>query len=509
MNNTLNINLSKLFLQPYRRDALDMRTYQFYGGGRSTGKTTRHATRVSLDCIMIPKTIWFVVAKESSKLQTGIYNEYKKVIERISEGKFKDGREYKAKTSNYSIVFNNGSEIWFYGSKKAEELKGRSLPSSEYRFGGVHFDEFADYDEKYGIPLVKSLVPTLTRDDHVGDDMYYHYYWQGDKYYDLDLSYPMEDECGNLITSVIDGKEIVEMHQGIHTLGAKFLFSFNPPKNKYHWVFDFINEYKDRADCLYDIVNYNDMEAELVRIGQSNVITEANRAKEINFRDYQHTWLGIPTGTDGLFFKNFEPGKCRISTVPSIPSDLFAVGADFGVSNATSFTCMGINPETEDRIILGMYYHSNNDLETDEYGSTRYAEELYEFVMKNRNRYNISKNVRTRVFYDPSAKAFANDVNELMKRKKHFPIKMVKAKNDRVSTLAHLQDLIVENNFKYLSNMKYRDVLEDEFSRAECHPTKDDDIIKVNDHSIDSTRYVSYGLLKKSNRRSRKYWKGE
>lgn len=489
--NDTRINISKSVAGVYLPDLFNMCTVQLYDGGRASRKTSRHAARIVIESITRPNLISFVMAKSSDKLETGLFSEFQKVIERVTDGTCIEGKDYELRKKPLAIKFTNGSEIHFLGSANWGSLKGRSVPSKNHQFGFILFDEFADYDEKNGPEMFDVLEPTFTRDDYKGP--WRHIVWKENQ---LDLSYELKDEDGNYITYIDEeGVEQIEMYRGKHTAGCKFLFASNPPKNKYHWYFDFVKEIERRHDAFVKKVNYTDIRNELITSGQSNIVAQAENMKHSNLLKYRHVWLGEATSTDGLYFATFEPEKARITELPQVDPRNWAVGVDFGTTNPTTFVLMGIDNQGT-RIIPEFYYHTNRN-NGDEKGSMAYAEDLIEFCAKAKKKYNIPGLIT--VFYDPSAKGFRNDVVELQKRRGRHTCTLHKAVNDRQKTLSHLYDLIIEEQIKYIYPNKHADQFEDEILRAETHP-KGDDIVKENDHFIDATRYVAWKLKRKARR---------
>jgi PBSX family phage terminase large subunit len=480
---SVKLDTGKLFLGVYHQTAFSMRKYQILHGGRSSMKTTRHTTRMVVESITTPKLISFAIAKDTTKLETGLIAEFKKVIERVTEGQWEQGKGYRYNAKDRTIIFPNGSEIHFTGSKNGLSLKGRSIPTSQHRFGFVLFDEFADYDEKHGLPLVEALVPTFLRDDYRGVDK--HIVWQPR---DLNLNQEARDENGEIIYETdVYGNKTPKIIPGTDTFGCKFLFAWNPPNNKEHWVYDFLEEYTSRPDCFSMKVNYTDVINELKILGMDDVIAEAETLRETNPTRYKHVWLVEATSTDGLYFNTFNPRINRIKK-EDIPLDeivKWGIGVDFGMSNPTTFVLMGVTYDGT-RYIGKTYEHQNGDASSKTIND--YGNDLLKFVLDAKKEYKIDGKIN--IYYDPSAKAFKS----VCIKDKAFITNMIfnRANNKRLQTLEQLKSIIVDEKFKYVFPMPHIDSLEKEFRIAMAHDTQI--IEKENDHFIDATRYVSYKL---------------
>ena len=507
----LNYSIHELFMGAYKPSALSMKKYQILKGGRSSAKTSRHVTRIVLESMVTPNLISWVIGREQGQLQTGLVAEFTKVIERVAEGQLKKEKnaDYWVLQKPLRIKFSNGSEIYFTSSKNAESLRGRTLDSAKQKWGFILLDEFATYSEQDGRNIIKELAPTFSRG--AIPEGYQHFYWRGDKLSALKLDkiklddddQPVyeENEYGELQPVIIPGE---------HTLGAQFLVSYNPPDNKYHWVYDWLEEYEHRPDTLCKTVNYTDVYKELVSLGLLGVIGEANMDKEQNPIKYRHVWLGEAVSKSGLYFTQFEPKACRVpqSFVENINHQNLVIAVDVGVSNATTFTAKYLDSD-DNRITLDMYYHSNRDVDNPihEKSFSDYANDLLLFADEVCKKYHISTNKPINTYVDPSAKGFMLEVKKVMAQRRRYTLKVLKAHNDRESTLGLVRGLISDEKFKYVYPSKYAHHLENEFLRAEINPKSEkEDIIKKNDHLIDSERYACWALDKKALRNARRGW---
>ncbi len=479
------------FMGPYKKNAMSMMKNQFLYGGRSSMKTSRHVTRMVVESILTPRLWSWAIAKESTKLDTGLQAEFIKVIERVTDGKYVRGRDFRVLKRPAEIEFNNGSRIIFGGSTMIDSIKGRSLPGLDYRWGFVLFDEFATY--KKGDELYKAVKPTLIRNDYKGP--WNHPFWEREQ---LDLDEVVLDEHGEpvYITNEFGEREI-KIKKGRHADGVIFLFAMNPPQNKYHWVYDFIEYMERRNDTYIEKINYTHVRNELAILGLHSVITEAEEERRTNFESYQHVWLGIPTATDGLFFKSYDPHAARIEYLPIIRPEHWAIGVDSGYNDATTFVLMGLSGE--ELIIAKMYYHMNTA--DDDRGATQYSRDFYEFVQQAKR--SIPGLPRTiPVFVDPAAKGLRNDLKFVLRERRSNDYKVYKAVNDREKTVGFLYDLVSSNRLRHLP-VEHHLQLEKEISMAETKPNSDD-FVKGNDHLIDATRYVAYKLKKHLERNRRR-----
>lgn len=80
-------------------------------------------------------------------------------------------------------------------------------------------------------------------------------------------------------------------------------YSFNPPISKNNWA----NEYSDLAELRNDtlVTSNTYLDVPVDWLGEA-FFKEAEVLKEINYRAYEHEYLGVPTGTGGDVFDNVE-----------------------------------------------------------------------------------------------------------------------------------------------------------------------------------------------------------
>ena len=434
----------------------------------------------------------FAIGKSAEKLDTGLMSEFQKTLDRMGLKRGRLGRgadkvvggDYIVRQKPRAIEFRNGSKIFFDGSKNLQDLKGRSDAGEGNFWGYIFFDEFADYDEQnVADDMIDQIYFTFVRSTPPTG---LHPIWGDGSMLDLDrIEY---DENGEIIMYVDEyGTTKPRITTGKHTLGCKFLFAYNPPKNKESWIYEWEEEYFSRPYTYWRHYNYTDLYNELIAIGQYTAIAEAEILKETNPIKYRHQFLGESVGVDGLYFHTFKEDNCRI-LMPSKGFEKVVVGVDFGTQNPTTFIAMGFKDRGFE--ILDLYRHSNKEHDVGKAPSD-YAKDLLEFVTDLRLSHGLKYQVE--VYYDPSAKGFKDEVDKLIKRRRSCPLKMRKANNNRMQSLTFLFEVITKGAIKYAYPMRYIDEWEKEIRKAETHKNGDD-IVKEDDHFIDATRYALMGL---------------
>lgn len=90
--------------------------------------------------------------------------------------------------------------------------------------------------------------------------------------------------------------------------------TFNPPISMNNWANEYVNSIEDRDNTLVVRNTYLDVPKEWLG---PVFIEEAEELKELNYKAYQHEYLGIPVGTGGNVFPNVEDiDTDQIITIP-------------------------------------------------------------------------------------------------------------------------------------------------------------------------------------------------
>lgn len=77
------------------------------------------------------------------------------------------------------------------------------------------------------------------------------------------------------------------------------MYSYNPPKNRFHWVNLWAEQMKQREDVLYSHTDYRTVPSEWLG---SKFIEEAERLKQYDEKRYRWIYLGEVIGIEGLIY---------------------------------------------------------------------------------------------------------------------------------------------------------------------------------------------------------------
>ena len=215
-------------------------THQIDKGGRGSTKTSKNGIKISLFCEQYQRCSAVAFRKYQNTLRNSVYKEIKRASKRLH---LEEGIDYVAFKSPLEIHFNNGNNIYFSGGDDYEKIKGMIDEDAPIKI--LWFEELTEFDSPEEID---QIIATFTR----GNDDWF----------------------------------IV-------------LYSFNPPKNKFHWVNQWAEQMKKRPDCIVTQSDYRTVPQEW--LGKI-FIEQAEEMKKNDERRYNWIYLGEVIGLEGLIY---------------------------------------------------------------------------------------------------------------------------------------------------------------------------------------------------------------
>jgi phage terminase large subunit len=318
MNDNFTVKLSELIAPVYYDFYMDMNTVHYVlTGGRSSAKGDACYSKYVKELASSPGRLNVFVPIQST-IVDGVMEQVGKVLDRCKI-------PYVIKTHTSRIELRNGSLIVFKGlamdntKKKAEAFKGGDsrLPTI-----AVVFDELASLDDR---DRMDTIVETFSRS------------------------------------------------------AKQFVYIWNPPANKIHWLFDFVEEVKgyDNGKTLHTTVYDLPDEWDAVKSSKANA---ANK-KRADYVMWKHSYLGIAAGVSDMAFPISRDEFVYDVTNLGLPEvHEFYIYVDNGVRDATVFVLIGFNRFTGISYALDTFYHSGRDTGT-QFPYSHYAAELRDFMI--------------------------------------------------------------------------------------------------------------------------------
>lgn len=238
---TTQIRLKEIIAPHFQRTFKSKITHQIDKGGRGSTKTSKDSIKIVFHCITEDNCSVVVLRRYQNQLRKSVYKEIKRACKRLG---LVEDVDYVAKLSPMEIKFlKNDNTIYFAGGDDYETVKGIIDENKLIKI--VWFEELTGWDEPEDI---EQIVATFTRGN---DDWFI------------------------------------------------ALYSFNPPKNKYHWVNIWTEQMAKRTDCIVTQSDYRTVPFNW--LGKI-FIDEAETLKQNDEKRYNWIYLGQVIGIEGLIY---------------------------------------------------------------------------------------------------------------------------------------------------------------------------------------------------------------
>ena len=260
---------------------------------------------------------------------------------------------------------------------------------------------------------------------------------------------------------------------------VKVYYSWNPPKNPYDWVNEWVEKSKELDDHLVDHSTYLDDELGFTDPQQLKLI-ETYRENDEDY--YKWLYLGevIGLGTHIYNMNHFNP-------LDQIPDDDYIVNLYFSIDSghqvsATTCGCYAITRKNN-VILLDTYYYSP-DGKINKKAPDELAKDLHDFIEKCQTEYN---KFAYKITIDSAEGALKNQYYKDFGVAFH-PV----AKAKKVDMIDYVQNLLAQSRFFYLDTeankifiKEHRDYRWDEDTLQSDDPK----VIKIDDHTCDQFQY--------------------
>ncbi len=255
-------------------------------------KTSKNALKVIYHCIAEKECSAMVLRRYSNSLRNSVYKEIKKALRRLG---LTEDTHYKASLSPMCIVLYNGNSIYFTGGDDYEKIKGFIDETRPIKI--VWFEELTEFECEEDL---QQIIATFSRGNN-----------------DWFIS----------------------------------LYTYNPPKNKYDWVNQWVEKMAKRPDVLITQTDYRTVDKNW--LGKM-FIDEAERLKQYDEKRYNWIYLGEVIGIEGLIF-NIDLIQ-RTKEIPRI--NYIDIAVDSGhQTSATIFLAIGSDIKGN-KYLLDTYYYS-------------------------------------------------------------------------------------------------------------------------------------------------------
>lgn len=395
-----------------------------FKGGRGSTKSSVISLQLVMDFLKDEYANVLIMRKVANTIELSVYEQIKWAIYMLHVDSL-----FEFKKSPYRIVDKrNGTAFYFSGVDDPQKLKSMMIAKGYVRY--LWFEELAEFDSWQEVDTVRA---SFTRK---------------------------------------------QLPPGAHVVTY---YSYNPPKNPYEWINEWVTQREGMSNWYVDHSTYEDVT--LPNILSQDYIDEINTVKSNDFDYYRWMYLGevVGLGTNVYNMDNFN-------SIDKLPADdcitnlYYSVDSGHEVS-ATTCGAFGLTRKG-DLILLDTYYYSPQG-KTHKKPPSELSRDLKEFIDKVTNW--IGKQP-TRLTMDSAEGALDNQFYN------DFGIRWHKVRKlKKVDMIDRVQDLLAHGRFFYLKRPENEIFIkEHEKYQWDEKTLQSDDpkVIKEDDHTCDMFQYV-------------------
>ncbi|WP_231857775.1 PBSX family phage terminase large subunit [Carnobacterium maltaromaticum] len=272
---------------------------------------------------------------------------------------------------------------------------------------------------------------------------------------------------------------------------VRFFWSYNPPRNPYSWINEWVESLKGLSNYLVNESSYLNDELGFVT---QQMLDDIERIKKNDYDYYRYLYLGEPVGL-GTNVYNID----LFQALEELPTDDRIINLYYAtdVGHQTSATvCLAFGLTAKGKVILlNMYYYSPQGKAVKKAPSDL-SKDLYEFVKKTAN-HPIVGNAQVRQRTIDSAEGGLRNQYYKDYGQRWHPV----AKKKNIDMIDYVHDLLAQGRFYYLvptiktglSNCDDLTLFVEEHKRYQFKETTlnsdNPDVIKEFDHSVDAFKY--------------------
>lgn len=272
---------------------------------------------------------------------------------------------------------------------------------------------------------------------------------------------------------------------------VQFFWSYNPPRNPYHWINEWSDEMKGEEDYLVHESSYLNDELGFVT---EQMLKDINRIKNNDYDYYRYIYLGEPVGlgTNVYNINLFKPLE-SLSSDDRVIALFYSMDTGHSVS-ATSCGCYGLTAKGN-VIRLNTYYYSPAG-QVNKKAPSDLSKEIFEYI-KATSTQEPYKGATIRKRTIDSAEGALRNQYYKDHRQHWLPINKLK----KVDMVDYVHDLLAQGRFYYLENplptgLKHCDSNEifiEEHKKYQwiegTQNTDNPQVVKEDDHTCDEFQY--------------------
>lgn len=335
---------------------------------------------------------------------------------------------------------------------------------------------------KYGLADQFKMTVKPLRIEHIKTGSAFHFYGQDD--FEKLKSNDINDLIAVWYEEATEFKDYEEFDQTNATFMRQqhpqaqrvlFFWSYNPPRNPYHWINEWADSLRGEERYLVHESTYLDDELGFIN---DEMLLEINRIKENDFDYYRYLYLGEAVGL-GTNVYNMN----LVKEIDELPADevVVRVGYSADTGHQTSATAVGLFGITnkDNVILLDMYYYEPAG-KVEKKAPSELSEDIHTFIQdKGYKGYDLTIDSAEGALRNQYYKDYRERWQPVVKRKKHVMID-------------YTHDLLAQGRFYVMKNDNTKVFIEQMRQYAWNEKTAKSDNpqpLKENDHSVDMFQY--------------------
>ncbi|GAW63078.1 terminase large subunit phage [Ligilactobacillus acidipiscis DSM 15836] len=392
-------------------------------GGRGSTKSSAISLDIVYKFLQDPYANALVMRKVANTINMSVYEQIKWAIYML-----RVNNQFEFKKSPYKIIHKDtGTAIYFSGVDDPQKLKSFIIAKGYVRW--LWFEELAEFNSWEEVDTVRA---SFTRKQLPND------------------------------------------------LKVETYYSYNPPKNPYDWINEFVESRRNTPDWYVDHSTYKDVT--LPNILAKSYLQEIETVKQNDPDYYRWMYLGEVVGL-GTNVYNID----LFHVIDEFPSDDRLLGLYYSVdtgheTSATTCGCYGLTAKGN-VILLDNYYYSPAG-KAYKKSPTQLAEDLKAFIDRNGREYGMTP---MRMTMDSAEGALDNEFYAKYAIHWHKVNKLKK-----VDMVDRVQDLLAHGRF-FMLKKEANKIFYEENKRYQWDEktlqSDDPKVIKENDHCADQFQY--------------------
>lgn len=334
MPTTHQIKLKEIIAPHFWSTFLSKSPHQIDLGGRASTKTSKNAIKIVFHCLQERNCSAVILKRYQNTIRNSVYKEIKRALKRLGQI---ENMDYWCYLSPMYIRLANGNNIYFAGGDDYERLKGMIDEANPIKI--VWFEELTEFDNA---DILDQIIATFSR--------------------------------GNMDWFVC-------------------LYSYNPPKNRYHWTNIWVENQRHRKGTHVTSTDYRTVPQHW--LGDS-FLREAERLKKYDEKRYRWIYLGEVIGIDGLIY---NPDLLQVTSQNHIKDNkLRILYLDFAIdtghqTSATTCLCFGYASDGN-WYLLDTYYYSPAEKQIKK-APSQLCKDIFNFRVNLQREYQASVDVET------------------------------------------------------------------------------------------------------------------